>query len=390
MVEFEELAEDGEVKASTTTTIPTATRIPNAENLLKEGWDDVLGSGAVLRRTLKEATGAVPDFKQEVHVSFSVWVHGRPEARHQEEVSFIVGDMEVVPCLEVVCRSMHIGEVVGIVTEHRFAYGDKGKVWDDLKVPPLAVVEFKVELLSIGNHHADPASLSLEDRINKARDKKEKANGYFKEGDYERAIQLYQGALGQIVPPEPFYEEGEETETANAHRKVCADVGNNLGIAYVKTEQLLKAKEALSTVMVVDERNVKARCKAAEVEILLGSFAEAAELLKAASAQADDPQAVKMVNAMSRKVKEATREYKQKEKSLIKRMMKPEKSAESEPKKKADHLTAMPAWRRTLYTAISKIAIDLVIVAIGMGCLWLLAPMLGTMWSSDAPPSLEL
>jgi len=320
-----------------------------------------------MRRCLRKSTSSVgPEYKQEVKVRFECWALERPGARHIEEnLSFIVGDMEVTPAMELAVKSMTVGEAALFQSESRFAYGDKGKKsWPEAPIEPGETVQFELHLLSCGAQHADPSSVSVEIKLETALDKKGKGNAYFREGDLEKAISMYKSALAQLVPPESFLADGEESDVAVRHREVTRDTGNNLATCYMRHEGWAKAVEVLETVRVVDPQSVKCRCKLAEVHCILGEYSTARDELSALEQQPISltEHEIKLVNGVKRRLKEAKQGYKEKAKEVSQKMFKQQGKPTLPLEKKTPVVT--PYWRTALVTATQRVLADLAAVAI--------------------------
>ena len=358
-------------------------------------WEeDILGTGSVMKRRLRKSASSVgPDYKQEVKVRFECWAVNRPEQRHIEEnLSFIVGDMEVTPAMELAVKSMTIGESSLFQSECRFAYGDKGKLWPDARVEAGETVQFELELLSCGAQHQDPTSVSVEVKLATALDKKEKGNSYFKEGDLEKAIQMYKSALAQLVPPDAFLGGGEESPTAVSHRNLTRDTGNNLATCYMRHEEWSKAIEVLETVHVVAPDSVKCRCKLAEVHCRLGDYAAARAELSSLEQQATPltEAEVKLVNGVKRRLKEARQGYKEKAKEVSQKMFQQKGPGPQAPPEK-EKPTPPPFWWTTLVAAVGRVLADLAAVAIVIAVVYTLRHVMGnTEAAADTKPAAQL
>ena len=92
-----------------------------------DGWEDVLGSGRLKKRIVKngEEGGSKPGKGTRVKVKVEERVGGQV-VMPETSIEFNVGESEVLQCLDLVLPLMCKGEVAEVTSEHSFAYGLKG------------------------------------------------------------------------------------------------------------------------------------------------------------------------------------------------------------------------------------------------------------------------
>ena len=91
-----------------------------------DGWEDVLGSGRLKKRIVKEGEeGNKPGKGTRVKVKVEERVGGEL-VMQETSIEFNVGESEVLQCLDLVLPLMCKGEVAEVTSEHSFAYGLKG------------------------------------------------------------------------------------------------------------------------------------------------------------------------------------------------------------------------------------------------------------------------
>ena len=115
------------------------------EEVDEDGFEDVLGSGALWKKTIKEGSGDKPNLHQWVTVRISSTTN--PEDEH-EKLTFPLGYNYVIEALEVTVQLMTLGEVAAVKCEGRLAYGEAGFAPN---IPPNAPQEYEIELISLGN-----------------------------------------------------------------------------------------------------------------------------------------------------------------------------------------------------------------------------------------------
>ena len=91
-----------------------------------DGWEDVLGSGRLKKRIVKEGEeGNKPGKGTRVKVKVEERAGGEL-VMQETSIEFNVGESEVLQCLDLVLPLMCKGEVAEVTSEHSFAYGLKG------------------------------------------------------------------------------------------------------------------------------------------------------------------------------------------------------------------------------------------------------------------------
>ena len=102
-----------------------------------DGWEDVLGSGRLKKRIMKEGEeGRKPGKGTRVRVKVEERVAGEV-VMQETSIEFNVGESEVLQCLDLVLPLMCKGEEAEVTSEHSFAYGVKGDCDWDSQLRPL-------------------------------------------------------------------------------------------------------------------------------------------------------------------------------------------------------------------------------------------------------------
>ena len=104
-----------------------------------DGWEDVLGSGRLKKRIVKEGEeGMKPGKGTRVKVKVEERVAGEV-VMQETSIEFNVGESEVLQCLDLVVPLMCKGEEAEVTSEHSFAYGVKGD-WDWASASDIQIV----------------------------------------------------------------------------------------------------------------------------------------------------------------------------------------------------------------------------------------------------------
>jgi len=320
-----------------------------------EGWVDILGSGAVLKKVVVVGKGQdTPEFKQQAFVHFQARLSGaegeywsgcleslifadcsfcvfkgdivqdtRDEFGVEKPVEVIIGDNvleQVVPGVMLAVRMMKQGEVCDVKVNHRFAYAERG-------FPPLIGpnqdLEYRLELIRIGDFEKEPVDMTPEELIEVVKKRKDRGN-YFVEIDrLGQAMHCYQDGIKKAeshLPKAPAGQEDdlefdpEDPYNANPELiKLRAQCVGNIAHCLEKQEKLVEAKEACVAALALEPTNLKILLRAARISMTQGELKEAKACLAAAKQHhGDEPAIFKEMHAYKIKLEE----QRQKEKKL--------------------------------------------------------------------------
>lgn len=155
---------------------------------------------------------------------------------------------------------MKKGEKAVLQIGPQFGYGKAGSG----KIPANATLIFEVELLDFQDKKKEKWELSDEQKLTEAKKFKELANDAFKNGNFSKAITLYEDAVS--------YSEDLAEEEAAA---LTLAVWSNLSLAYNKTKRYAKSIENANKVLEKDANNLKALYRKGTAQFLSESFADA-------------------------------------------------------------------------------------------------------------------
>jgi len=155
-----------------------------------DGWEDVLGSGRLKKKIVKEGEeGCKPGKGARVKVKVEERVDGQV-VMEETCLEFNVGESEVLQCLDLVVPLMCKGEVAEVASEHSFAYGLKG---DGDRVAPSCDLQLIVTLEE-WQILAPPPDIPLEERARIGNQKRERGNRWYSRGENSLAVQCYRKA----------------------------------------------------------------------------------------------------------------------------------------------------------------------------------------------------
>ena len=154
-----------------------------------EGWEDVLGSGRLRKKVVREGDSArgKPSRGASCVVNITERLAGGEEVDRREGEVFLVGESEVMQGLDLVVPLMLPGEVALVTLESSFGYGSAG---DGARVPPNSDLELELELVSWEELGPVP-DIARELRMRTGVRKRERGNKHFARGDFSTAVMCY-------------------------------------------------------------------------------------------------------------------------------------------------------------------------------------------------------
>ncbi|CAB4056775.1 FKBP8 [Lepeophtheirus salmonis] len=231
-----------------------------------EGWEDILGTGRLKKRILSEGT---PDTKPEPGDEVKVVISGTHlgvEVIPEETLTFRLAEFEAPKALDYILPIMNVNEVVEVITESDFMYGDEGL--DSPPVPPKATLQLKLHLI---DSVVPPPNLDLplEERM---------ALGARKKGAwYLLASQILDDAEIDIEVP---IERHTLPLPLQLLIKERINALNNLAQAQMKNNSWESSLATLNQVLRLDPNNEKALFRKSKVFLQQGRESEAIGLLR--------------------------------------------------------------------------------------------------------------
>ncbi|XP_045604681.1 peptidyl-prolyl cis-trans isomerase FKBP8 [Procambarus clarkii] len=279
-----------------------------------DGWLDVLGSGDLKKKVIKAGIVESRPFKGHTVVmnAYGKLENGM-EVDKREQLTFTIGDSEVIVGLDMIAPLMDKGEIALVYIASRFGYGSKGL---PPNIPPDSNIIYQVELLDYAPEQ-EPCSLSITERMVIGNRKRERGNWWFNREEYSMAIQCYSAAIDFLDDAEEEYGDDIRPEV----REILAErlkALNNMGAAQIKIEAYDMAVKSLDTVLKCQPSNVKALFRKGKVLGIQGKMKESVTLLKLALEL--EPES-RLIHQELAKMREKARIEAESEKSLYRRML---------------------------------------------------------------------
>jgi len=155
-------------------------------------WEDVLGSGRLMKKVIVEGSGNKPTKGDRVKINFQESFEEYSEIlKDEKDYEFNVGENEVLQALDLIVPLMLVGETALIQSEGDFLYGSVG---DSDRVPGSCQMFIRVDLISC-HRLAAPPDLSIEERDRIGNEKRLRGNDWYTRQEYSQAIQCYRKAV---------------------------------------------------------------------------------------------------------------------------------------------------------------------------------------------------
>ncbi|XP_077572443.1 peptidyl-prolyl cis-trans isomerase FKBP8 [Stigmatopora nigra] len=241
-------------------------------------WMDVLGNDQLKKKVLVAGQGrdSRPTRGQNVTISVKTFLKDGTPVQEQPELSFTLGDGDVIQALDLAVLLMELGEKAVVQTAAKYAYGTRGSC--EPEVPPDADLSLEVELKQVCNA-ADLELLQPLEKLALASGKRETGNFHYQRGDYAFAINSYVIAM-EITDSNSKVDMSPREENQLIDVKVkCL---NNMAAAQLKLDHYEAALKSCVAALDYQPNNIKALFRMGKVQALLGEYGEASQTLRKA------------------------------------------------------------------------------------------------------------
>ncbi|CAB1324355.1 unnamed protein product [Coregonus sp. 'balchen'] len=240
--------------------------------------EDAGGNGQLKKKVLWAGNGpdSRPTKGQNVVIHLKTSLADGTLIEEQPELSFTLGDGDVIQALDLTVQLMEMGEKALVQADAKYAYGALGSLAPE--VLPSAELALEVQLLD-ATEAPDLELLSPQERVTLAGQKRERGNVYYQRGDYAFAVNSYGIAL-QITESSSKVDISPEEEEELMDIKVkCL---NNMAASQLKLDHYEAALRSCVLVLAHQPDNIKALFRKGKVLALQGEYADAIRNLKMA------------------------------------------------------------------------------------------------------------
>merc|ERR1712166_479770 len=310
--------------------------IGGKEMNIPEGWEDLLGKGQLLMRTVVHPieNAPMPDHGEPVTLKIMGRLQGTTGGAEPGEtfmsdrevtyrVGFEVG--HVVQAIGLAVRIMRAGQIVELaVNTPHLGYGAEAKQMDCL-VPANSPLQFRIELCAVQSvDNKSPEETFAWAHTIAAQGKESFAQSDWDDaqGCYEHALEIVHRLRLRTERPEcPSTEEAlPAAEDTEMEAWIDAEVkwGNNLVVILMTSGKKQAASEVNDGVLMVQPSNLKALCQRVRMLMEIGDLEKAREVVKeAVRLHPKDTGLRKQVKSL----KKAENDEKQAEKNAFNRML---------------------------------------------------------------------
>lgn len=260
------------------------------DTVKQDEWEDVLGSGALLKKILQPGTENTRPQRLDMCVlNYKCSLEDGTEVETAENAKIQLGDLEVVQGIDVALALMNMGEKSLLKLEPRLAFGSQGL---DTRVAPNTTVFYEIELVKT-ELETEMDTLTMDQRKKIGDIKKQRGNWWYGRGECTFAIQCYRRALdyldeveGGVSAPIPEDDNPEQrAKTDTALQQLMEDrinVSNNMAAAQMKLGAYDAALQSLQIVLRCQPNNVKALYRKSKVLKAKNDVQEAMKCLQRA------------------------------------------------------------------------------------------------------------
>lgn len=241
-------------------------------------WLDVLGNDQLKKKVLEAGEGrdSRPQKGQNVKIHLKTCLRDGTLVEEQPDLSFTLGDGDVIQALDLTVQLMEMGELALIESDAKYAYGARGSL--EPEVPPNAELSLEVKLLE-ATDAPDLELLPPTEKIALASHKRERGNVHYQRGDYAFAVNSYSIAL-QITESSSKVDITPEEE--NELMDVRVKCLNNMAASQLKLDHYEAALKSCVSALEHQPDNIKALFRMGKVLALQGEYTEAIQTLRKA------------------------------------------------------------------------------------------------------------
>ncbi|VVC40359.1 Tetratricopeptide repeat,FKBP-type peptidyl-prolyl cis-trans isomerase domain,Tetratricopeptide repeat- [Cinara cedri] len=306
--------------------------LPVIEDKPEQSYQDILGSGDLMKKIIKPGTlDERPTKGEQIVINLVGRLQENNDIIEEEEnLEITLGDCEVIQGVHLALSLMNEGEIAELQIASRFGYGEKGLI---PKVPSGAKLVYTVELVAI-KPEIVPDELTSTERLKIGQKKKDKGNWWYARNEYSMALHLYRKALQYFGGPgEKIVSDTDESNILRERIKTL----NNMAAVHISMNNLGLALETLENVLNVEPNNEKGIMRKGKVLALKGQNAAAArELQKALKINPND----KTVQNLLSSVEAALVKERAQERELYKKML-GQNDASGKPAKDTNKLNSL-------------------------------------------------
>ncbi|KAK9500139.1 hypothetical protein O3M35_001456 [Rhynocoris fuscipes] len=253
----------------------------------------------ILRKPVTPGTGiGSPKELAEVEINLIGEYNGR--VFDERDVTFCLGEgaeKDIPPGIEKALESFVKGEKSILELKPKYGFGDKGH--EKFGIPPGASLVYTVTLKKF-EQSKDVWMMTSHEKLDEAKNLKERGTQYFKNEKFETAVKLYKKALEFIDSDAGF-----EDELLSDRSAVLLALHLNIAMSHLKLKNFTDAKNSCDTALEMDPNNLKALFRRGQALLQLSEPALAKkDFEKVVELEPTNKAAVAQINICIQKQKE--------------------------------------------------------------------------------------
>lgn len=160
-----------------------------------DDWDDLLGTGTIMKRILVAGSSNDQDIDMEAPRKFFALIDIETKCNDtivesdSHENYLINADADLFPGAHLVIPLMNVGEQSEYKFDSKFGYGEQG---NPPEVPPAGRLECVITLKLRASYDEFLEQLSIGERLQLAERKKKRGKFWYSLSNYQNAISIYQ------------------------------------------------------------------------------------------------------------------------------------------------------------------------------------------------------
>lgn len=161
----------------------------------EDDWDDLLGTGTIMKRTLVPGEPKDQDIDMEAPRKFFALIDIETKCndtvvKSDSHKNYLINaDADLFPGAHLVIALMNVGEKSEYIFDSKFGYGEQG---NSPEVPPNGKLECVITLKLRASYDEFLEQLSIGERLQLAERKKERGKFWYSLANYQNAISIYQ------------------------------------------------------------------------------------------------------------------------------------------------------------------------------------------------------
>lgn len=161
-----------------------------------DDWDDLLGTGTIMKRVLVAGNPDDQDIDMEAPRKFFALIdietkcNGTIIKSDSHKNYLINADADLFPGAHLVIPLMNVGETAEYIFDSKFGYGEQGN--PSASIPVNGKLECVITLKLRASYDEFLEQLSISERLQLAERKKERGKFWYSLSNYQNAISIYQ------------------------------------------------------------------------------------------------------------------------------------------------------------------------------------------------------